>query len=88
MSREEWRSIQRGSNSARPISWPKDLRPQEQRISFRDLAKFAFPFKTIEALGDLTGASRSAIKYWLSGDHEPPAYALGVILSEIMRRYR
>lgn len=86
MSQEQWRSISRQANSARPISWPQNIRADEPRISFRDLAKLAFPIKTIEALGALTGASRSSIKYWLAGTHEPPASVLAIVVGEIMRR--
>lgn len=73
------------SNSRGSTSWPKKNDPP--RIVFRDLAKFAFPFKTLEALGHVTGASRSTIKYWLNGKHEPDAGVLAIVMAEIMRRY-
>lgn len=57
---------------------------------FRDVAKLAYPLKTIEALGaaiEKSGrsASRSSIKYWLKDEHGPPAWVLAIVFAEIMR---
>lgn len=72
------------SNKARPASWPK--KTTIPAVAFGDLARFAFPVKTIEALGHVTGAGRSTIKCWLNGTHEPPSKALAACTAEIMRR--
>lgn len=53
---------------------------------FRDIAVLAYPLKTIAALGHVTGCSRSAIKYWLAGEHEPPGWVFAIVFAEIMRR--
>ncbi len=77
--------IARKSNLSGSTSWPQ--KTTTQPIVFRDLAKLAFPHKTIEALGHITGASRSTIKYWLNGKHGPDADVLAIVMAEIMRRY-
>lgn len=58
-----------------------------QRITFRDLAMFAWPRKTDVFLSDLTGYDARTCRRWLANATEPPAEALGVILGEIMRRF-
>lgn len=72
------------SNKRRPISGPQKttLLP----MAFGDIARFAFPIKTLEMLGCVTGAGRSTIKRWLNGECEPPAYVLALCTAEIMRR--
>ena len=58
-----------------------------QRISFRDLAKFAWPQKTDQFLSHLTGYDARTCRRWMANQTEPPAEALGAILQEIMRRF-
>jgi len=53
---------------------------------FRDLAKLAYPRKTIAALGHVTGAGRTTIKDWLRGKHRSPDWVLALVTAEIMRR--
>lgn len=72
------------SNRKRPTSWTKKTDPQP--LVFRDVAEFAYPIKTVAALGHVTGKSRSTIMYWLAGSHEPPGWVLAIVMSEIMRR--
>lgn len=57
------------------------------RISFGDLARFAWPSKAEANLSHLTGYDARTCRRWLAGHTEPPAEALGVILAEIMRRF-
>lgn len=57
------------------------------RITFRDLAKFAWPEKTDQFLSHLTGYDARTCRRWMAGSNEPPAEALGVIIAEIMRRF-
>lgn len=71
------------SNRRRPTSRTQKIDPQQ--IVFRQVAVLAFPIKTVAALGHLTGCSRSTIHTWLSGEHEPPAYVLAIVMGEIMR---
>ncbi len=72
------------SKRRRPKSRTRKIDPQP--IVFRDLARLAFPLKPTAALGHLTGCSRSTINTWLSGEHEPPAYVLAIVIAEVMRR--
>ena len=57
------------------------------RISFGDLARFAWPSKAEANLSHLTGYDGRTCRRWLAGDTEPPAEALGVIIAEIMKRF-
>lgn len=72
------------SNRARSGSWPKKTDPQP--IDFGSLARFAYPFKTIENIGFLTGAPRSTVKAWLNGTNGVPSRVLAAVTAEIMRR--
>ncbi len=72
------------SNARRPKSRAQNIQPQP--LVFRDIARLAYPFKTTAALGHVTGCARSTIQTWLSGEHEPPAYVLAIVMAEIMRR--
>lgn len=62
-----------------------------KRITFRDLAKFAWPQNTDQWLSSVTGYDARTCRRWIAEDAakgtEPPAEALGVILCEIMRRF-
>lgn len=58
-----------------------------QRITFRDLARFAWPTKTEFFLSDLTGYDARTCRRWMAGQNEPPAEALGVVMQEILRRF-
>ena len=77
-------TLPRPSNRKRPRSRTQKTEPQG--IVFRHVAELAFPIKPVAALGHLTGASRSTIHTWLSGEHEPPAYVLAIVFAEIMRQ--
>lgn len=88
--------LQRGPSAQvpqrkQPEGQDRNVRPvtriNGQRISFRDLARFAWPNKTELFLADCTGYDPRTCRRWLADDTEPPADALGVILGEIMRRY-
>lgn len=57
------------------------------RISFGDLARFAWPSKAEANLSHLTGYDGRTCRRWLAGDTEPPAEALGVVFAEIMKRF-
>jgi hypothetical protein len=58
-----------------------------RRIYFADLARFAWPDKTEFHLAHLTRVDPRTCRRWLSGQNEPPADALGVVLAEIMKRF-
>jgi hypothetical protein len=58
-----------------------------QPISFKDLARMAWPDKTESHLAHLTRVDARTCRRWLAGDNEPPAEALGIILAHIMSRY-
>lgn len=72
------------SNRRGPASWPKKTDPLP--LAFGDVARFAFPIKTLEMLGFATGAGRSTIKCWLNGTHAASDRALAICTAEIMRR--
>lgn len=72
------------STARRPKSRTQNIQPPG--LVFRDIVRVAFPVKPVAALGHLTGCSRSTIHTWLSGEHEPPAYVLAIVVGEIMRR--
>lgn len=72
------------SNRRRPTSGPQKIQPLP--LAFGDVARFAFPIKTLEMLGSITGAGRSTVKRWLNGECEPPAYVLAICTAELMRR--
>lgn len=57
------------------------------RISFGDLARFAWPSKAEANLSFLTGYDGRTCRRWLAGETEPPAEALCVVLAEIMKRF-
>jgi hypothetical protein len=73
---------ERLDKSVRPVT-----RINGQRISFGDLARFAWPNKTEANLAFHLKVDPRTARRWLADDNEPPADALGVILSEIMRRF-
>lgn len=58
-----------------------------QRISFRDLAKFAWPQKTESFLAHVAQVDVRTARRWLADDTGPPADALGAVIAEIMRRF-
>ena len=57
------------------------------RIQFGELARFAWPEKTEFHLAHLTEVDPRTCRRWISGQNEPPADALGVVLAEIMKRF-
>lgn len=79
-----WREPVPQSKKRSPTSRTRVLDPQP--IDFGVLARLVFPIKTTAALGHLTGCSRSTIHTWLSGEHQPPAYVLAIVIGELMKR--
>lgn len=59
-----------------------------ERISFGDLARFAFPRKTAACLAHIAKCDVRTCERWLSGRNEPPAEAFSAVMFEIMRRYQ
>ena len=57
------------------------------KISFGDLARFAWPSKAEANLSHITGYDGRTCRRWLAGETEPPAEALCVVLAEIMKRF-
>ena len=57
------------------------------KITFGELARFAWPTKAEANLSHLTGYDSRTCRRWLAGDTEPPAEALSVALAEIMKRF-
>ena len=81
---EIWRKPAPQSKKRGPTNRTRITDPQG--IDFGVLARLVFPIKTTAALGHLTGCSRSTIHTWLSGEHEPPAYVLAIVVGELMRK--
>lgn len=82
-------SSQRGgatSNLDRRKFAPKKISKPTERISFRDLAKFAVPRKTEQFLVERTGCDTSTAKRWLSGTSRAPASAVFVVCAAIFAR--
>lgn len=67
-------------NAPRKIPLPKE------RISFRDLAKLAYPSKQVAALVERTGADESTAKRWMRGASRAPAGAVYAVLADIFQR--
>lgn len=65
---------------------PKKIRPVDEGISFRDLAKFAARRKTIEFLCERTDCDPSTAKRWLSGESRAPAHVLREIVVDVLSR--
>ena len=65
---------------------PKKIRLVDERIFFRDLAKFASRRKTIEFLVDKTKCDTSTAKRWLAGTSRAPAGAVYAICADIFSR--
>jgi hypothetical protein len=68
------------------LSTPPDRNVQSP-ISFKDLARMAWPDKTEAHLAHLTRVDARTCRRWLAGNNEPPAEALGIVLAQIMSRY-
>jgi len=85
--RESSRRELAASNFPRRKFAPKKIRLDGKRISFRDVAKFARPRKTIEFLCDKTGKDRSTVKRWLSGESRVPDTASNAVWADIFARY-
>lgn len=77
-----------GSNFEGRKFAPKKIRPVDERISFRSLAKFAVPRKTIEFLCERTGCDPSTAKRWLRGESRPSDSAVNAVWANIFARYR
>ena len=78
------KQIARQSNPRGPRTRTKKTDPQP--IVFGDVARLAYPVKTLEALGFATGCSRSAIATYLNGSREAPAWVLAIVFAELMRQ--
>lgn len=65
---------------------PKKIGTRAERISFRDLAKFAYRRKTIEFLCERTACDASTAKRWLSGESRVPDRAVYAVCADIFGR--
>lgn len=65
---------------------PKKISTPKERISFRDLAKFASKRKTIEFLCERTGCDASTAKRWLNGASRVPDRAVYALCADIFSR--
>ena len=82
VSETEQPQQKQSKNMARNVS-----RINGQRISFGDLARFAWPKKTEAQLAFFLKVDPRTARRWLAHSTEPPADALGVVLAEIMKRF-
>jgi hypothetical protein len=74
------------SNFRRRKFAPKKIWSVDERISFRDLAKFAARRKTIEFLCERTGCDASTAKRWLNGASRVPDRAVYALCADIFSR--
>jgi len=74
------------SNPRRRKNAPRNSRPWEGRISFRDIARLASRSKTEQFLVDRTGCDGSTAKRWLSGRSRVPGDALRAVVVDILTR--
>lgn len=74
------------SNFQRRKFAPKKNSGSKDRISFRDLAKFAAPRKTKDFLVEKLGCDGATAKRWLSGASRPPADAVYAVCADIFSR--
>lgn len=65
---------------------PKNIRPVDRRISFRELAKLAAPRKTIDFLVERAACDRSTAKRWLAGRSPASGRAVVAVVADIMSR--
>lgn len=65
----------------------KEMREPQRGISFRDLARMAWPTKTEIHLAAVTGFDVRTCKRWLADGSEPPAHAAMHVINEITRLY-
>ena len=72
------------SNPISPRTRTKNI--QALPLVFADVARLAYPIKTLESLGAVTGCSRSALATYLNGQRDAPAWVLAIVLGEVMRR--
>lgn len=54
--------------------------------TFGRVCKAVWPIKTAEHLALAVGCAVRTAAYEISGEHEPPAYVLAIVMGEIMRR--
>lgn len=86
MSGESHQRAALASNFERRKYAPKKIRPVDDRISFRDLAKFAARRKTIAFLCERTGCDASTAKRWLNGASRVPDRAVYALCANIFSR--
>ncbi len=74
------------SNFVGGKSVTKKIGLRRDRISFRDLARFAARRKTEQFLSDRTGCDQRTAKRWLSGASRTPGNAVSAVLADILDR--
>lgn len=83
---ESSQPIRLPSNFRGGKSVTKKIQPPKDRISFRDLAKFAARRKTERFLSDRTGCDERTAKRWLSGASRAPGNAISAVLADVLGR--
>ncbi|MBN9007280.1 MAG: hypothetical protein J0H40_17925 [Rhizobiales bacterium] len=86
MGRESTARRVRSSNFRGDKSVTKKMRIGADRISFRDLARFAARRKTEQFLADRTGVDERTAKRWLSGKSRATGTAVSVVVADILSR--
>ena len=74
------------SNARGVILVTQNIRGDGERISFRELARFARKNKTVAFLAERTGRDQRTAKRWLSKGGRAPDYAIGAVLADILGR--
>ena len=86
MSSESKNRNRARSNPRGVILVTQNIRGDAERISFRELARFACRKKTAAFLAERTGRDERTAKRWLSKNGRAPDYAIGAVLADIAAR--
>ena len=75
------------SNVRGGVSVTRKIRRTEERISFRDLARFAYGKNAVGIIATLAPADERTVKRWFARRARAPDRAVVLVFGEIMRRY-
>jgi hypothetical protein len=84
---ESFMAAPRPSNLRGDKSVTQKIRRADDRISFRDLARFAFGKQAVAIVAGLTRKNERTVKRWFARRSKAPDRAVVLVFGEIMRRY-
>lgn len=74
------------SNFRGDKSVTQKIRSDDRRISFRELARFAYGKHAEIVLATATGSDERTVKRWFARNSRPPSAALQAVLGHIINR--